>query len=72
MHANQNQAIDEYTRGAQSYVNTLRRSANDYMSRANWLGLDPKYVKKITSGELNIEDIQDEDLLDKIEKYQDY
>lgn len=72
MHANQNQAIDEYTRGAQSYVNTLRRSANDYMSRANWLGLDPKYVKKITSGELNIEDIQDDDLLDKIEKYQDY
>ena len=72
MHANQNQAIDKYTSGAQSYVNTLRRSANDYMSRANWLGLDPKYVKKITSGELNIEDIQDEDLLDKIEKYQDY
>lgn len=72
MHFNQNSAIDAYIKDSQAYMNTLRNAQNAYMSKANALGLDGTYVHKIWSGELSIEDIADEDLADKIKKYQDW
>lgn len=73
MHANQNSAIDAYITDSQAYMNTLRRAQNAYMSKANALGLDANYVHKIWAGDdLSIEDIQDEALRDKIEKYKSY
>lgn len=72
MHFNQNSAIDAYIKDSQAYMNTLRNAQNAYMSKANALGLDGTYVHKIWSGELSIEDITDEDLADKIKKYQDW
>lgn len=73
MHANQNKAIDAYITDSQAYMNTLRNAQNAYMSKANALGLDANYIHKIWAGDdLSIEDIQDEALRDKIEKYQDY
>lgn len=72
MHFNQNSAIDAYIKDSQAYMNTLRNAQNAYMSKANALELDGTYVHKIWSGELNIEDITDEDLADKIKKYQDW
>ena len=73
MHANQNSAIDAYITDSQAYMNTLRRAQNAYMSKANALGLDANYIHKIWAGDdLSIEDIQDEALRDKIEKYQQW
>ena len=72
MHFNQNSAIDAYIKDSQAYMKTLRNAQNAYMSKANALGLDGAYVHKIWSGELSIEDITDEDLADKIKKYQDW
>lgn len=73
MHANQNKAIDAYVTDSQAYMNTLRNAQNAYMSKANALGLDANYIHKIWAGDdLSLEDIQDENLRDKISKYQDY
>lgn len=73
MHANQNKAIDAYITDSQAYMNTLRNSQNAYMSKANALGLDSSYIHKIWAGDdISLENIQDENLRDKISKYQDY
>ena len=73
MHANQNKAIDAYITDSQAYMNTLRNAQNAYMSKANALGLDANYIHKIWAGDdISFEDIQDEALRDKIEKYQNY
>lgn len=73
MHANQNKAIDAYITDSQAYMNTLRNAQNAYMSKANALGLDSSYIHKIWAGDdISFEDIQDENLRDKISKYQDY
>lgn len=73
MHANQNKAIDAYITDSQAYMNTLRNAQNAYMSKANALGLDSSYIHKIWAGDdISFEDIQDENLRDKIEKYQQW
>lgn len=73
MHANQNKAIDAYITDSQAYMNTLRNAQNAYMSKANALGLDSSYIHKIWAGDdLSLENVQDEALRDKIEKYQNY
>lgn len=73
MHANQNKAIDAYITDSQAYMNTLRNAQNAYMSKANSLRLDAGYIHKIWAGDdISFEDIQDENLRDKISKYQDY
>ncbi len=70
MHANQNKAIDTYVADSESYMGTLRQAQNRYMTKANALGVPGNYVHKIWAGELDIEDIQDEDLKEKISQYQ--
>lgn len=70
MHANQNKAIDNYVSDSESYMDTLRQAQNRYMTKANALGVPGNYVHKIWAGELDIEDIQDEDLKEKISQYQ--
>lgn len=70
MNANQNKAIDNYVSDSESYMYTLRQAQNRYMTKANALGVPGNYVHKIWAGELDIEDIQDEDLKEKISQYQ--
>ena len=70
MNANQNKAIDTYVGDSESYMDTLRQAQNRYMTKANALGVPGNYVHKIWAGELDIEDIQDEDLKEKISQYQ--
>ncbi len=70
MNANQNKAIDNYVSDSESYMDTLRQAQNRYMTKANALGVPGNYVHKIWAGELDIEDIQDEDLKEKISQYQ--
>lgn len=72
MHYSQNKAIDDYINQSQSYISTLRSAQNAYMSKANALNLPGDYVSKIVSGRLEIEDITDEDLKEKITKYQEW
>lgn len=72
MNYNQNKAIDEYVANSESYKNTLRNSANNYMSRANSLGLSGDYIHKIWTGTMDIENITDENVRDKIEKYTEW
>ena len=70
INANQNKAIDTYVGDSESYMDTLRQAQNRYMTKANALGVPGNYVHKIWAGELDIEDIQDEDLKEKISQYQ--
>ena len=70
MNANHNKAIDNYVSDSESYMDTLRQAQNRYMTKANALGVPGNYVHKIWAGELDIEDIQDEDLKEKISQYQ--
>ena len=72
MNYNQNKAIDEYVANSETYKNTLRNSANNYMSRANSLGLSGDYIHKIWTGTMDIENITDENVRDKIEKYTEW
>lgn len=72
MHYSQNKAIDDYINQSQTYINALRSAQNAYMSKANALELPGDYVSKIVSGRLEIEDITDEDLKEKISKYQEW
>ena len=72
MNYNQNKAIDEYVANSESYKNTLRNSASNYMSRANSLGLSGDYIHKIWTGTMDIENITDENVRDKIEKYTEW
>lgn len=72
MHYSQNKAIDDYINQSQTYINALRSAQNAYMSKANALELPGDYVSKIVSGRLEIEDITDEDLKEKITKYQEW
>lgn len=69
---NQNAEIDKFISQASQNIQTLNASADYYMQKANALGLDGSYVSKIVQGTIQIEDIQDEDLRDKIQKYQDW
>lgn len=72
MHWGQNSAIDKMISGLNSYRNTLRSSQNNYMAKANALNIPSDYVKKIRAGRMQIEDISDKDLAEKVQKYQDW
>lgn len=72
LYRNQNKQIDAYLDSAQKQVNMLRNSQNMYASKANAVDLSDDYKRKIRNGELSIEEITDEDLKEKIDKYQEY
>lgn len=56
----------------QNEIKVNQQAAQKYLDYANQVGLSDAYKKKVQSGELSIEDITDEDLRDKISKYQEY
>lgn len=72
LYRNQNREIDAYIGSAEQQMQVLRNSQNAYMSKANSLGLSADYIHNIWSGDGGFEDIADEDLKEKIEKYQEY
>lgn len=53
-------------------LTTQGKAYNRYMQEANAVGLDETYAKKVRAGEIDIQTIQDEELADKISKYQEY
>lgn len=64
-----------YKKAASSLKNLLTtqgKAYNRYMKEANAVGLDETYAKKVRNGTIDIQAIKDEDLADKIAKYQEY
>lgn len=53
-------------------LSTAQHAANKYLEYANGVGLSEDYKRKIREGNLSIENITDEDLKDKVSKYQSY
>lgn len=53
-------------------LSTAQQAANKYLEYANGVGLSEDYKRKIREGNLSIENITDEDLKDKVSKYQSY
>ena len=47
-----------------------QKAYDDYMTKANSIGLSDTYISKVQNGTIQIEDITDEDLADKISEYQ--
>ena len=47
-----------------------QKAYDDYMAKANSIGLSDTYVSKVQNGTIQIEDITDENLADKISEYQ--
>lgn len=64
-----------YKKAAKSLSKELKtygKAYNRYMKEANSSQLSRKYKKKVKNGTIDIENIKDEKLADKIKKYQEY
>ena len=57
---------------AKKELSTYGKVYNRYMKEANAVGLDENYAKKVRNGTIDIETIKDEDLANKIQKYQEW
>ena len=68
----QNSYIGQIISAIQNEISNLNESYNAYMAKAASIGLSSDYVEKIQNGQLNIEDITDENLQKKIKEYQDW
>ena len=53
-------------------LSTYSKAYSRYMKEANAVALDAGYAKKVRSGTVDIETIQDEELAEKIQKYQEW
>ena len=53
-------------------INVENRAYESYMAKANSLGLDETWARKIREGSFEISTVTDEDLADKIKDYQDF
>lgn len=53
-------------------INLQQQAFNNYLSQADSIGLSQDYRNKIQNGTIEIENIQDEGLQDKIDQYQDW
>lgn len=69
---NQNASINGYIKEATDAIGHLQSTANYYLQKANSLGISSDYVNKIKNGQINIQDISDENLKEKIEKFQEW
>ncbi|WP_148411103.1 hypothetical protein [Murimonas intestini] len=68
---NQNAAIDTALAKGNKDVKTFRDASVYYTKKASAVGIDNSLQKKIREGQLYIEDIEDEDLREKIKEFQD-
>ena len=51
-------------------LGTLQQAYNRYIQEANSVGLDESWKKRIENGSINISEITDKNLSDKISEYQ--
>ena len=53
-------------------IDLQRRGYQRYLEQANSVGLDESYAELVRNGEIDIEDITDEELANKIKEYQEW
>jgi rhodanese-related sulfurtransferase len=70
--ANRNTALSSEMSKVREEINLQQQAYSRYKQEANKVGLSADYVKKIQSGELNIQTIKDQNLLDKINLYREW
>ena len=68
----QSSVSDKAMSTIRSNLTTLQSAYNRYIKEANSVGLSDSWISKIKNGSINIETITDENLADKISKYQDW
>ena len=67
-----NSMINRAIQSTNNEINQNNNAYQYYMNKANSVGLSRSYIKKIQDGTLNIQDITDEALADKIDKYKEW
>ena len=67
-----NAAVNKAITANRNELNANRNAYNYYQKKANEVGLSGKYKNLIAGGSLKVEDITDEDLSTKIDKYQEW
>lgn len=67
-----NAALNQEIAKTTEEINLQQRAYENYMAKANSIGLSQDYINKIQSGTIQIEDITDEGLQEKIDQYQDW
>ena len=69
---NRNKALSSEISKVKEEINLQQQAYNRYMQEANKVGLSSTYAKKIQNGELNIETIKDEGLIEKVNLYKEW
>lgn len=67
-----NSALDKAIRANQKEVDGNQDAYTYYLKKASKVGLSKKYRKLVQDGSVRIEDISDEELAEKIKKYQEF
>lgn len=67
-----NAALNSEITGITEQIRLQQQAYNSYMAEADRVGLSQDYISKIRSGTIQVEDITDEGLQDKIDRYQDW
>lgn len=67
-----NAMINRAVKETDKQITQNQNAYNFYMAKANAVGLDREYVNKIQSGTLDMEELADEELSEKIEEYTDW
>lgn len=67
-----NTALNSEIAGITEQIRLQQQAYSSYMAKADSVGLSQDYIRKIQSGAIQVEDITDEGLQDKIDRYQDW
>lgn len=67
-----NTALNSEIAGITEQIRLQQQAYSSYMAKADSVGLSQDYISKIQSGAIQVEDITDEGLQDKIDRYQDW
>ena len=67
-----NNALAQELNAVNGEISTQQAAYNKYMQLANSIGLSENYASLVRNGTLDVSTIADDDLNDKIEKYQNY
>ena len=68
----QSSVSDQAMNHIRNNLSTLQSAYNRYIQEANSVGLDESWAAKVRNGAINLEDITDEDLKEKIDNFQSY
>lgn len=68
----QSSVSDQAMNHIRNNLSTLQSAYNRYIQEANSVGLDESWAAKVRNGAINLEDITNEDLKEKIDNFQSY